>query len=205
MPPAELLLPLFPLNVVLFPRAPLPLHVFEERYKEMVDAVLANDGLFGVICAGSSSVASVGCTAKVVKVIKRYDDGRLDILTVGDRRFRVRRLRRDKPYLQGWVSFFSDTTTGRLPQLRSRCLQLFQELYGATPGNIALSELEEASPEVVSYYLAYFSDLPLGTKQQLLELKRTDERLRQECDALEQLGRDRARRSVVHSNGHLPR
>ncbi len=198
------LLPLFPLNVVLFPQAPLSLHIFEQRYREMMGSVLANGGVFGVICAAGSTVASVGCTARIVKVLKRYDDGRMDILTVGDRRFRVRRLLRDRSYLQAWVSFFSDSAVGRVQQLKTRCLQLFQELYGATPGNIAAPELEQASPEVLSYFLAYFSDLPLVTKQKLLELSRADERLRQERTALEQLRKERLRHSVVRSNGHLP-
>ena len=101
MPEPEQILPLFPLNVVLFPRAPLPLHIFEERYKQMVAAALEGEGLFGGICTDGGGAARTGCCAKIVKVVKRYDDGRMDILTVGVRRFRIARLLRKKSLSAG--------------------------------------------------------------------------------------------------------
>ena len=207
MPESEQLLPLFPLNVVLFPRAPLPLHIFEERYKEMVAAVLDGDGLFGVICADGGAVARIGCSAKIVKVIKRYDDGRLDILTVGVRRFQVGRLLRDEAYLQARVRFFGDAPSGDHPRLVTRCLRLFHDLYETTPGNLPLPELQASSATVVSFYVAYFSDLPLARKQRLLELTNPQARLRQAHSELEILQRERRagqeRSRIVQGNGHL--
>lgn len=202
------LLSLFPLNVVLFPSTALPLHIFEERYKEMIGEVIATKSEFGLLYADANTVADVGCTAKVVKEIQRYDDGRMDILTVGQRRFRITRLQRDRAYLQGNVCFFTDDPTDGLQELKTRCLLLFQDVYESTPGNLPLMDLEQVSTEVVSYYIAYYSDLPLTKKQSLLELTSTEERLVTVENALEQLRLDqheeRERRLALRANGHLP-
>jgi Lon protease-like protein len=69
-------IPLFPLNVVLMPGTPLPLHIFEERYKQMVDECLESGAEFGMVLADESGTRQVGCTAKIVELVQRYDDGR---------------------------------------------------------------------------------------------------------------------------------
>ena len=208
MPEPEQILPLFPLDVVLFPRAPLPLHIFEERYKRMIATVLDGEGIFGVVCADDGGAARIGCCAKIVKVIKRYDDGRMDILTVGVRRFRIARLVRGEAYLQARVRFFGDDAAGDLARLVSRCLGLFHAIYETTPGNLPQAELERSSATVVSFYVAYFSDLPLEQKQRLLELTDPEARLRQAYAALETRQRERresrARAHLVRGNGHIP-
>lgn len=208
MPEPEQILPLFPLNVVLFPRAPLPLHIFEQRYRRMVAAVLEGEGLFGVICADGDGAARTGCCAKIVKIIKRYDDGRLDLLTVGVRRFRITRLLRDEAYLQARVRYFADSAADDLADLVAPCLRLFQDLYDTTPGNLPYAELERTSATVVSFYVSYFSDLALAQKQRLLELTDPEARLRQVHAALEKRQhelRDRLKRlRLTQSNGHFP-
>ena len=206
---AEQLLPLFPLNVVLFPSTALPLHIFEERYKEMIGEVIADKSEFGVLYADANTVANVGCTAMVAKEIQRYDDGRMDILTVGRRRFRIVRLQRDRAFLRGKVQFFTDEPAGERQELKSRCLNLFQDLYESTPGHLPLAELEQVSTEVVSYYVAYYSDLPLAKKQSMLELTSAEERLVAAEEALGQRRLDqreeRERRRALRGNGHFPR
>jgi Lon protease-like protein len=77
------LLPLFPLAVVLLPRNTLPLHIFEERYKEMIGLVIETGEEFGVVLAAKEGIARVGCTASIEQVLQRYPDGRLDIITLG--------------------------------------------------------------------------------------------------------------------------
>ena len=208
MPEPDATLPLFPLNVVLYPRAPLPLHIFEDRYKKMVAAVLDGEGVFGMVCAGKDGVARVGCTAKIVKVIRRYDDGRMDILTVGMRRFRIARLLTDEAYLQAQVSYFGDDAAGSGGKLVQRCMDLYREIYETTPGNLPKADLEGSSATVASFYFAYFSDLSLVRKQQFLELTDANARLRELRKAFEgrlrehkQSGR-RAR--LVEGNGHIP-
>jgi len=83
------LLPIFPLELVLLPGVPLPLHIFEPRYKEMIAECLEQKKPFGVVRASSDGVAEIGCTAEIMSVTKKYDDGRMDILTRGVERFEV--------------------------------------------------------------------------------------------------------------------
>ena len=208
MPEPDATLPLFPLNVVLYPRAPLPLHIFEDRYKQMVAAVLDGEGVFGMVCAGKDGVARVGCTAKIVKVIRRYDDGRMDILTVGMRRFRIARLLTDEAYLQAQVSYFGDDAAGSGGKLVQRCMALYREIYDTTPGNLPKADLEGSSATVASFYFAYFSDLSLVRKQQFLELTDPNARLRELRKAFERRLREHKqsgrRARLVEGNGHIP-
>jgi Lon protease-like protein len=106
------LLPLFPLSVVLFPRTDLPLHIFEERYKEMVRDVLESNREFGVVLVLEKGIASVGCTARIHEVDKKYEDGRMDLSTVGFRRFEIQDLDEGRSYLRGRVEFFDDEGGG---------------------------------------------------------------------------------------------
>ena len=102
------LLPLFPLHVVVFPRTRLPLHIFEERYKEMVGAAIRDNTEFGIVLAKEDGIVNVGCTVAVEKVLKEYPDGRMDILTRGLRRFEIILLNEEKSYLQAEVQYFDD-------------------------------------------------------------------------------------------------
>ena len=92
------LLPLFPLRVVVFPRTPLPLHIFEERYKEMVGEAIREKSEFGIVLAKDDGIVNAGCTVVVKEVLKTYPDGRMDILTRGVRRFEILGLNEDKAY-----------------------------------------------------------------------------------------------------------
>ena len=105
---SESTIPLFPLGLVLMPHIPLPLHIFEERYKLMIGECLAEDREFGIVYFNATDIQTAGCTARILKVIKHYDDGRLDILTHGQRRFRIKEIYDNKVYLEARVSFFDD-------------------------------------------------------------------------------------------------
>jgi Lon protease-like protein len=102
------LLPLFPLQLVVFPRTRLPLHIFEERYKEMVGNAIRDESEFGIVLARKDGIVNAGCTVKVEKVLEMYPDGRMDILTRGERRFEIDGLNEEKDYLRAEVSFFDD-------------------------------------------------------------------------------------------------
>src|ERR1017187_8373092 len=102
------LLPLFPLHVVVFPRTRLPLHIFEDRYKEMVGDALRQNSEFGIVRAREDGIVNAGCTVIVEKVLNNYPDGKMDILTCGRRRFDVVMLDEEKDYLRGEVQFFDD-------------------------------------------------------------------------------------------------
>src|SRR5262245_60916135 len=102
------LIPLLPLPVVVFPRTQLPVHIFEERYKQMVGEAIRDQSEFGVVLAKDDGIVNAGCTVKVEKVVEMYSDGRMDILTRGQRRFEIVSLNEEKSYLQGEVSYFDD-------------------------------------------------------------------------------------------------
>ncbi|HLM83095.1 MAG TPA: LON peptidase substrate-binding domain-containing protein [Gemmataceae bacterium] len=102
------LLPIFPLELVLLPGVPLPLHIFEPRYKEMIAECLEQKKPFGVVRASSDGVADIGCTAEIMSVTKKYDDGRMDILTRGVDRFEVIEVNEDRSFLQAEIAMVHD-------------------------------------------------------------------------------------------------
>ena len=117
------LIPLFPLHLVVFPRTRLPLHIFEERYKEMIGNAIRDHSEFGVVLAKEDGIVSAGCTVMVEKVLETYPDGRMDILMRGLRRFEIVELSGEKDYLQAEVSFFDDDDPAPAPaELREQVL-----------------------------------------------------------------------------------
>lgn len=125
----EELLPLFPLQVVLFPKTALPLHIFEERYKQMIADVQRGHSEFGVVLAGEKGIVNTGCTATVEKVLKTYPDGRMDLITLGRRRFEIILLNDEKPYLRGAVEYFDDETSDPIPpEVRKRVIDSYNDL-----------------------------------------------------------------------------
>ena len=109
-------IPLFPLQLVVFPRTRLPLHIFEERYKEMVGAAIRDNSEFGVVLAKDEGIVNAGCTVLVDRVLELYPDGRMDIMTRGERRFEIVRLSEEKAYLQAEVVFFDDEDASPVPE-----------------------------------------------------------------------------------------
>ena len=102
------LLPIFPLELVLLPGVSLPLHIFEPRYKEMIGECLEQKKPFGIVRASSEGVADIGCTAEIVSVTKKYDDGRMDILTRGVERFEVVEVNDERSFLRAEISLVQD-------------------------------------------------------------------------------------------------
>src|ERR1700748_153528 len=125
----EELLPLFPLQVVLFPNTALPLHIFEERYKQMIADVQRGHTEFGVVLAGEKGIVNTGRTATVEKVLKKYPDGRMDLVTRGRRRFEIILLNDEKSYLRGAVEYFDDEATDPLPpEVRKRVIDSYNDV-----------------------------------------------------------------------------
>jgi Lon protease-like protein len=190
----EMLLPLFPLELVLLPEEPLPLHIFEERYREMIGECLRakTSGFgrqdFGVVLAKGEEISNVGCTAQIVNVTRKYDDGRMDILTVGKRRFEILLTNEEKSYLRASVEFFddegSDTPGGTEAE---NALQLFQEvtrrLHQAPDMPVHLAQ----PYRYLSFRLAASLPLALEFKHRLLSLRNEPERLQQVVQAMRQL------------------
>jgi len=121
------LLPLFPLQVVVFPRTQLPLHIFEERYKEMVGEAIRDKSEFGIVLTKEEGILNAGCTVVVDKILKSHPDGRMDILTRGIRRFEIVMLNQEKPYLRGEVAYFDDDEPGPADsEVRTEALRLYE-------------------------------------------------------------------------------
>jgi Lon protease-like protein len=164
----DALIPLFPLDVVLFPGTPLPLHIFEPRYKEMIAECRTHNRAFGVVRAVDQGLAEVGCTAEIVTIVKEYEDGRLDLVTEGRKRFELLRINEDRSYLQGEILVIDDEPGSPPQEDTSRAIQLHSELL-AIAG--ARQDLSAADPSSLSFYLAASVPLDLDFKQKLLALR----------------------------------
>ena len=183
----ELLLPLFPLNVVLFPETTLALHIFEERYKQMIADCLENRWEFGVVLVQEDSLDDTGCTALVSEVVRKYDDGRMDIRVRGQRRFEILVLDRQKPYLRGAPHFFDDEAEA-VSESDGRRKQAF-ELYEQ---GIQMLEPEDPEPPDLhdarlSFQIMARLPVDLGFKQNLLENRSESERLTQVVSFLQKV------------------
>jgi Lon protease-like protein len=195
-------LPLFPLHVVLFPGRPLPLHVFEPRYRELLNDCLADDRRFGVVAIrygraerGASDVYDVGTVAEIVRV-ERLDDGRSNIVTCGAERFRITRLLRDRPYLSAEVTLLdeqsADPSLAPFTALLRNDLQAYLCEMGT--GERWAGRLP-ANPAQLAWLAACAAELQLSEQQHLLEidclaarLKKTIRFLRREHHLLQRLG-----------------
>lgn len=170
------LLPLFPLDLVLLPGTPLPLHIFEPRYREMISECLERSQHFGVLRGQEQELAEVGCTAEILTVTKKYPDGRMDIVTEGRVRFEVVQLNQERSFLQGEVIYLQDELGAVSQEEIAQALKLHGEimtLAGAEPERS--SEIDEGQ---LSFHLAGSLPLDLDFKQTLLGMKSEAERLR---------------------------
>ena len=169
------LLPLFPLDVVLFPGMALPLHIFEARYKEMIGECLEHDSPFGIVRAIEDGIAQIGCSAEVVTVVKRYEDGQLDIVTRGLRRFEVLEINQERSFLQAAVNFLaehSDETT----ETRIKALDLHRSLLLLAASGQSFPTLEPPD-ELLSFYLISQLPVDFDFKQTILATASESQRL----------------------------
>lgn len=199
----DTLIPLFPLDVVLLPFAILPLHIFEERYKEMIGEVLAANSEFGVVQAHEKGILNLGCSAIIEKVVMTYADGRMDILTVGRRRFEISSLDDTRPYLQGKVAFFDDEDlTEPTYETRAMALACFELLQRHQP-----AERDTPSPNDPHLSFKIAAHVPdLSFRQTLLAMRSEAERLSHINsffpEYLANLKRSMHVRKVASRNGH---
>jgi len=159
------LVPLFPLDVVLLPGVPLPLHVFEPRYKEMIAECLELRKPFGVLRASSDGMVEIGCTAEIVAVTKRYEDGRMDILTRGVERFEVLQINEERSFLQAEIAVVEDEPGRPAAPLVEQAVRLHAEIV-----KLAGAEVDgpEEHADRLSFLLAGSLPLDLDFRQKLL-------------------------------------
>jgi Lon protease-like protein len=200
-------IPLFPLNVVLMPGTPLPLHIFEERYKQMVDECLESGAEFGMVLADESGTRQVGCTAKIVELVQRYDDGRMVILVEGARRFKLNNVMTGEPYYVGDVEYLEDEPAeDDVSALAEECVALLERVIeAATEGSVGI-EIEPPYRNL-AFAIAGRIEFDLEARQEILELPTEKERLTKVkallAEAADRLEREKAAREKAETNGHL--
>jgi Lon protease-like protein len=215
-------LPLFPLPVVLFPGTPLPLHIFEPRYRQMLIDVRVRDNLFGLSYFDASQsdrdippIGHVGCAAEVAEV-QPLPDGRSNILTVGLIRYHVEAyVERGDPYLVGRVAFFEDEVEDerKLAERAREVTTLFERIARSVrtlnDERVQLPDLSETDPERLSFMVAAAIDLEADVKLELLEMRSTSQRLERIGELLARVVDNYEERARMHQlarhNGHSPK
>lgn len=198
-------LPLFPLDLVLYPNERLPLHIFEKRYKELTRYCLNHDVPFGIVRSDDDSLAEVGTTARISEVVNRYEDGRMDIAVDGEERFRILGLRDEKSYYTADVSLLEEEGEPVDLDLKERVITQHMKLLELA-GRTVRPDLYQ-NVEYLSYVLAQNAALDGDQKQEVLEEPNENDRIRYLIRHFESLipkveqKEDVNRR--IRSNGHF--
>jgi Lon protease-like protein len=192
--------PLFPLGLVLIPHELVPLHIFEERYKLMIGECIEDDREFGIVWLSDDGLKEIGCSARISRVLERFDDGRMNVLVEGTSPFRLLRRIDDLPYPAGDVELLEDEDGGdedTADTARRRYADLVAEVTDERPEPAALARLD-------AYGMAATLDVALEAKQGLLELRSERGRLeRLEGLFADALGRIRhAERAAERARGN---
>jgi Lon protease-like protein len=167
--------PLFPLGIVALPGELIPLHIFEERYKTMMNECLAGEREFGIVWLSDDGLREVGCAVQIEEVLERMEDGRMNLLTRGTRPFRVVERQGHLAYPAGVVEFVDDRDEAVDPKLSDDAHEAYADLVKrATDNEPDPTELVEMS----AYAMAATVDFGLDAKQGLLDLRSENARLR---------------------------
>ena len=196
---------LFPLGVVLLPTERIPLHIFEERYKELIGECLETDGEFGLVFADDDGMRGTGTRAAVVEVLERFPDGRLNIVVEGRDRFRIVQETSGRSFDTAEVEDLRDEETGTPNQQDlAECLQAYQRLADAAGAEPA--ELDQSGASV-AFQIAAGIDFAPELKQELLELRSEGERLVKLAELLDRavdvVLLQRSARERAAGNGHV--
>jgi Lon protease-like protein len=189
--------------LVLFPGTPLPLHIFEPRYKEMIGECLEQKKQFGVIRAQDTNLADVGCTAEILAVTKQYDDGRMDIVAQGRDRFELIEVNQERAFLRGEILLVEDDAERPSAAERSHAIELHRQILALAN---AQQDLPEGQDAPLSYHLAGSLPLDLDFKQKLLSLRSEARRIQTVIEYFEgilpNLRRAVTIRQKAGGNGH---
>jgi len=215
-------LPVFPLPVVLFPGVPLPLHIFEARYRQMLDDIRVSNNLFGLAYFDSSSseggvppAGHIGCVAEITET-QTFPDGRSNILTIGVVRYRIESyVDHGDAYLVANVSYFEDDeedqtiladSAGEVAETFSRIAQAVRTINDERTN---LPDISNTEPQRLSFLVAAAIEIEADVKQELLELRSTSERLRRLRGMLNRAVTGYEERARIHElakgNGHSGR
>jgi Lon protease-like protein len=169
--------PLFPLGIVALPTESVPLHIFEDRYRMMIDECLEREREFGIVWIAEDELKPIGCACAIEEVLERMEDGRMNILVRGTRPFRLLERQEDLPYPAGLIELLdeADAEDEADPDVARTARELYAELVEqATDRSLSPSELQELD----AYRMAATVEFGADAKQELLELRSEDARLR---------------------------
>ncbi len=207
-PPNYDRIPIFPLEVVLLPGTMLPLHIFEPRYQLMIQRCIEKSLVFGVLFQRAEEAARVGCTAAIAEVVKTYEDGTSDIVTVGQRIFAVNETFDDEPYAEASIHYLADEVAAHSPQARRLSHRLWK-LCVECHKLIRDSEPDEFNPEPgdsLAYYVARILPIESEIRQELLEMRSESKRQARLADHIEiwmpSIARVQRTRVKAAGNGH---
>jgi Lon protease-like protein len=203
--------PLFPLGIVLLPSEVVPLHIFEERYKQMIAECLESDSEFGIVWLSDDGLREVGCTARVTQVLAELEDGRMNILVAGGRPFRLLKRIDDMAYPAGDVEMLDDSAQDPAEaedpaqleleaEARERYADLVEQVTDERPSADDLEDLD-------AYGMAATIEFDAGSKQSLLELRSERERLVQVRDlfasTIKRIAESEQAGELARSNGRI--
>jgi Lon protease-like protein len=196
--------PLFPLGIVALPSESVPLHVFEDRYRTMIEECLDEEREFGIVWLSDEELKPVGCACEIERVLDRDEDGRLTILVRGTRAFRLLQRQDDLPYPAGMIEFLAEPEESRDDELAQEAHELYAALVeqatDRTPENAELAAMS-------AYNMAATVDFGTDAKQELLELRSENARLRLLTllfrAAIKQLELSERAQLRAHSNGKV--
>ncbi len=171
-------LPLFPLKMVLFPTCRIPLNIFEERYKLMVNECLEQESEFVIVSGTDDMFQSVGCAARVTDLVKRHDDGRMSIIVIGTRRVQVLDRMDKHAYISATVRTVPDELEASDEELVNRVRHLYDDAIKLSFGWLRPSGNEELEPSELSFAIATGVNMELDDQQDFLEVRYPNERLR---------------------------
>jgi Lon protease-like protein len=168
--------PLFPLGLVLLPEEVVPLHIFEDRYKQMIGDCMEEDSEFGIVWLSDDGLKEIGCTAKIAQLLERMEDGRVNILVRGSMPFRLMRRIEDLPYPAGDIELLDEEQLAEpdetlADEARERYAELVERITDERPDAEQLAGLG-------AYGMAATIDFALDAKQALLEARSEDQRMR---------------------------
>lgn len=198
-------IPLFPLDVVLLPSMPLPLHIFEPRYQQMIAHCMEERLTFGMVLAANNTVATVGCTAEILQKIREYPDGRSDIVTEGRSPFRLVEMVSERSYYEGVVEYLADTPTPGGQSDEKPLLDRFEQCHLLLFGQ-PWERRDTAEHFALSYRIAGRLPIEHAGKQTLLEMRSENDRqsflLQWLEDLLPRLTHRQHGRDLAGGNGH---
>jgi Lon protease-like protein len=187
------------------PGMPLPLHIFEPRYKSMIGRCLKERIEFGIILAHERSAAAIGCTAEITRKIKDYPDGRMDILTEGRAIFRIMELLNDKEYYEGIVDYLPEDAMPQDSRQEQELTEIFQQCHLLLFGHLWPGR-ERHDPVALAYRIAARLPLDLKQRQSVLEKRNESERrdflLRYANELLPRLAQRQIAKKAAGGNGH---